>query len=143
MKKPILGIFLLGASIIGNYAHNVKANDLSIYKPREGYQMVVGDLNGDNFPEIIYDTGIMKKNQNGENTHRLMLLKNLKNNTFEKKLLNLNIPYHPMGSFYEYEIMDMDLDGFNDLVVKGKNYLTIFKNKGDFNFEKIQIYPEK
>ncbi|HLD55311.1 MAG TPA: hypothetical protein VJB35_03565 [Candidatus Nanoarchaeia archaeon] len=143
MKKPILGIFLLGASIIGNYAHNVQANDLSVYKPKEEYPMAVGDLNGDNFPEIIYDTGIMKKNQNGENTHRLMLLKNLKNNSFEKKLLDLDIPYHPMGSSYEYKIMDMDSEGFNEIVVKGKNYLAIFKNKGDFNFEKIQIYPEK
>src|SRR3989339_324581 len=105
MKKPILGIFLLGASIIGNYAHNVKANDLSIYKPREGYQMVVGDLNGDNFPEIIYDTGVMKKNQDGEeNTHRLMLLKNLKNNTFEKKLLNFQLNNITWKAYQNYII---------------------------------------
>ncbi|MCG2717454.1 MAG: hypothetical protein L6408_01285 [Nanoarchaeota archaeon] len=147
MKKKLISLAFLSSLFLSTSLSAGQTNDLSTYKPARDNGMAIGNIIGDEKPDILYITqiGFFPKDETGKRIskeyHRVIVYENLGNGNYEKHLLKgLELPYHPMGgNYYQISIEDMDCDGLKDIIAKDKNYLSIFKNKGDLKFEEIKL----
>ena len=138
--KKLLTLFALNAFFIGGSLNVVGATDLpkplSKLRPSQYSDMAVGNVIGDEKPDIVYDSYHQIRNM----THRIVILENLGNNKFKKHEAKLELPLSRSDYYaYQLSIKDMDGDGLNDIIAKGEGYLAVFKNKGNLDFEEINI----
>lgn len=140
MKKKILSLALAAGLALG--ALTVYANDYAYVKPldRPG-NLAVGDLTGDNKPEIVY-LGL-KYGTEDSGCYAIVIEENFGNMSFKRhtRMEGLPIEGHFRNkSQINIKIVDIDNDGLNDILIKTDEYMAVFKNKGDLEFQQKRLY---
>lgn len=133
MKKKILGLTLaLGLALSTFTAY---ASDL---KPMQNTSIAVGEVTGDNKPDIVYLCKDYYLTEWGPRRY-IAVKENLGGGVYKTHKLDVTIRAFTDGSEVYLQIEDMDGDGLNDIIAKVGNYMRIFKNKGDLKFEEKRL----